>query len=131
MDQAKLIPALAGAVLLLLGVGWMLLRGFVSELKETRDRISRSADGWDETCDLAAKLDRAAALLEPRVARVEAHDFQKLNGDLQGFSLRLGRVETDVNNLTSKLADVHGMTHDTNEMVKVLMERRRVEREAS
>jgi hypothetical protein len=128
MDTTKLITTLAGAVLLLLGVGWMLLRGFVSELREARDRIVKSADGWDETCELAAVNDRALALLEPRVARLEGHDFHKLNNDLAGFSLRLGRVEADVTNLTTKLADVHGMTHETNEIVKELRERRRVER---
>ena len=128
MQGTQLITTLAGAIILLLGVGWMLLRGFVSELKETRDRVAKSADGWDETCELAARTDRALALMEPRVTRLEGHNLDKYNSDLERFSLRLGRVEDDVSKLNAKVQDIHGISHETNEIVKELRNRRGRER---
>lgn len=131
MTGPQLVAGLTALVIGLLLLGWMLLRGFVSDLKETRDVVAKGQECWDEASTLATKVDRAVDLLEPRVTRLEGHDYQKLNDTVIDALGRLGRMEIDIQALDRRLDALQTTSVETNAIVKELRSRRRTDRQDS
>jgi hypothetical protein len=123
MTGTQLTAVLVAILGLFLVVGWMLLRGFLGELRATRDVVSRGQEIWDSAATLSSQLDRAMERVDERIKRLEGHDFHRLNNELQMMAGRLARVEDDVKGMSVRLEDVQAMTVETNAIAKELRNR--------
>lgn len=128
MSATQLIAVLVAVLALFLGVGWALLRNFISELRATRDVVSRGQGAWDAAADTVAGIDRTVALLDQRVRTLESHDFQRLREEVALSAARMARVESDVKAIGGRIEDLVTAEAETNALVKELRGRRRADR---